>query len=57
MEPSAVHDENIASKMFTTDTATLVSMYRKGGNDRMVAALEFGRRAVNKSVKKSKKSA
>lgn len=57
IEPSAVHDENIAAKMFTTDTATLVSMYRNGGNDRMVAALELGRRAVNKTLKKSQKSA
>lgn len=57
IELSAIFDKKTAAKMFKTDTATLVAMYRKGGNDREIAALELGRRAVNKSLKKSRKSA
>jgi hypothetical protein len=57
IEPSAVHDESIAQSMFKADTNTLVAMYRKGGDSRVVAGLELGRRAVNKQVKASQKRA
>lgn len=57
IEPGDVHDESIAHAMFKSDTATLTAMFRKGGNDRVVAGLELGRRAVNKEVKASKKRA
>lgn len=47
--------EDLAAELLKKSSAELNEMFRSGGKDREIAALEVGRRAANREIKNARK--